>query len=63
VLSLAEAIGRLSGRDDFEPQPAPHREGEVERTALDTGLAAAELGFTARRGLEEGLEQTLEAGG
>jgi UDP-glucose 4-epimerase len=63
VLALAEAIGRLSGRDDFEPRPAPHREGEVERTALDPARAAEELGFEAELSLERGLELTLEAEG
>ena len=37
----------LAGRDDFEPDFAPPRAGEVERTALDTSLAAKELGFKA----------------
>ena len=39
VLQLAERIGRLSGRDDFEPELAPARTGEIERTVLDTKLA------------------------
>jgi UDP-glucose 4-epimerase len=62
VLELAEAIGRLSGRDDFEPELAPHREGEVQRTFLDCSLAASELGWTPGYALEAGLEQTLSAG-
>jgi len=62
VLELAEAIGRLSGREgDFEPELAPKREGEVERTYLDCSLAASELGWTPKYGLESGLEQTLAA--
>jgi UDP-glucose 4-epimerase len=61
VLQLAEAIGRLAGREDFEPQSAPHREGEVERTALDPTLAAEDLGWRAERELERGLELTVEA--
>jgi UDP-glucose 4-epimerase len=61
VLELAEAIGRLAGRADFEPRPAPHREGEVERTALDTRLAAEALGWRAERDLARGLELTVEA--
>jgi len=63
VLQLVEAIGRLSGRDDFEPELAPHREGEVERTALDPSRAADELGWRAERDLDAGLEQTLESEG
>jgi UDP-glucose 4-epimerase len=61
VLKLAELIGRLSGRDDFEPQAAPHREGEVERTALDPTLSAKELGWSAEHDVERGLELTLES--
>jgi UDP-glucose 4-epimerase len=60
VLQLAEQIGRLSGRD-FEPELAPARTGEIERTVLDTKLAAERLGWQARRMIADGLEQTLAA--
>jgi UDP-glucose 4-epimerase len=63
VLRLVELIGGAFGRDDFEPQFAPHREGEVERTALDPAGAAERLGWRAERTIETGLEQTIEAGG
>jgi UDP-glucose 4-epimerase len=63
VLELIERIGRLSGRSDFEPEFAPPREGEVERTALDPRRAAEALGFRAGRTIEAGLEQTLADGG
>ena len=59
VLELAETIGRLAGRDDFEPHFAPARAGEVQRTVLDTGLAERDLGWRAQKSLESGLEQTL----
>jgi UDP-glucose 4-epimerase len=59
VLELAETIGRLAGRDDFEPRFAPARAGEVQRTALDVELAERDLGWRARKSLESGLEQTL----
>ncbi|MGH2984267.1 MAG: NAD-dependent epimerase/dehydratase family protein [Solirubrobacterales bacterium] len=59
VLDLVERIGRLSGRTDFEPQFAPHREGEIERNGLDPTLAAEALGFRAKRTIEAGLEETL----
>ena len=61
VLRLAELIGRASGRDDFEPGFAPAREGEIERTALDTAGAAERLGWRAERTIEAGIEQTIEA--
>jgi UDP-glucose 4-epimerase len=61
VLQLAEQIGRLSGRDDFEPELAPARAGEIERTVLDTKLAAERIGWQAKRMIADGLEQTLAA--
>jgi UDP-glucose 4-epimerase len=63
VLDLVERIGRLSGRSDFEPEFAPHRPGEVERTALDPTRAAEVLGFRAERTIEAGLEGTLATEG
>jgi UDP-glucose 4-epimerase len=59
VLELAATIGRLADRDDFEPRFAPARAGEVQRTALDVGLAERELGWRAQKSLESGLEETL----
>ncbi len=61
VLKLADVIGGLALRDDFEPDFAPHREGEVERTALAIDLAAKELGWRPERDLEKGLAETLAA--
>jgi UDP-glucose 4-epimerase len=61
VLTLVERIGPLFDRDDFAPQFAPPREGEVERTALDTSLAEETLGFRAERTLDAGLGQSLAA--
>jgi UDP-glucose 4-epimerase len=61
VVELAETIGRLAHRDDFEPEFAPHRPGEVERTALAIELADKELGWRPQRDLEKGLAETLAA--
>jgi UDP-glucose 4-epimerase len=61
VLRLVELVGSAFRRTDFEPEFAPHREGEVERTALDTSRAAERLGWRAKRTIETGLEQTIEA--
>jgi UDP-glucose 4-epimerase len=61
VLDLAELVGRSYGRGDFEPEFAPAREGEVQRTALDVAAAAKRLGWRAERSLEAGLEQTVAA--
>jgi UDP-glucose 4-epimerase len=63
VLELAERIAQLARRDDFEPETAPEREGEVQRTYLDVSRAASELGWKATRTIETGLEQTLAAEG
>ena len=59
VLELAEGIGKLALREDFEPEFAPPREGEVERTALDVSRAAERLGWQAELDLETGIAQTL----
>ena len=63
VLELVETIGRLSGRDDFEPELAPHREGEVERTALAIERISEKLGWSPKEGIDSGLERTLAAEG
>ena len=61
VLELARRIGELAGRDDFEPELAPARAGEIERTVLDTTLAAERLGWRAKRTIADGLAETLAA--
>jgi len=63
VLELVETIGRLSGRDDFEPEFASHREGEVERTALAIQQISESLGWSPREAIDSGLERTLAAEG
>jgi UDP-glucose 4-epimerase len=61
VLQLVERIGPLFGRADFEPQFAPPRAGEIERTALDTSLAERVLGFKAECTVDQGLQGTFTA--
>ncbi|HET7573671.1 MAG TPA: NAD-dependent epimerase/dehydratase family protein [Solirubrobacterales bacterium] len=61
VLELVEALRALGGREDFEPEFAPARTGEVQRIAVDAGRAERELGWRAEMGLEEGLRVTLDA--
>jgi UDP-glucose 4-epimerase len=61
VLELVERVGTAFGRDDFEPQFAPARDGEVERTFLDTTATAERIGWRAERTIESGLEETLAA--
>jgi UDP-glucose 4-epimerase len=57
VLELGELLGRICERE-FDPEMAPARAGEVQRIAIDSGLAEAELGWRARTTLEQGLRAT-----
>jgi UDP-glucose 4-epimerase len=57
VLELGELIAGACGRP-FEPEMAPPRAGEVQRIAIDSRRAAAELGWQARTALAEGLRET-----
>jgi UDP-glucose 4-epimerase len=61
VLDIVEILGGLAGRDDFVPEFAPPRAGEVQRISLDASLAERELDWAPRTTLEQGLEQTLAA--
>jgi UDP-glucose 4-epimerase len=58
VLQIVDALAPHATAP-FEPQFAPERLGEVQRIALDTSRARAELGWEARVGLADGLESTL----
>jgi UDP-glucose 4-epimerase len=58
VAALREAAG--VGEDDFQPEFAPARAGELQRSSLDVTRARAELGFTAETDLVSGLTPTLE---
>jgi UDP-glucose 4-epimerase len=61
VLQLVEALAALGDREDFEPEFAPARTGEVQRIAIDAGRAERELGWRAEMGLDEGLRITLDS--
>jgi UDP-glucose 4-epimerase len=61
VLDLIEILAGIAGREDFAPQFAAARAGEVQRIALDAGRAASELGWHPEVELEDGLRRTLEA--
>jgi UDP-glucose 4-epimerase len=63
--SVVEVLGALRraaglGESDFEPEFAPARTGEVQRSSLDVTRARAELGFTAGTDLVAGMKPTLE---
>jgi UDP-glucose 4-epimerase len=62
VLDLVDALRALAGGDAaFEPEHAPPRPGEARRSCLDSGRAAAELGWRAQTPLSDGLRATLES--
>src|SRR3954471_24295024 len=62
VLEVLAALRRGAGlgEDELQPEFAPARLGELQRSALDVGRARAELGFTAEADLEDGMRRTLE---
>jgi UDP-glucose 4-epimerase len=62
VLEVLGALRRAAGLGDeeFEPEFAPARLGEVQRSALDVSRARSDLGFTADVGLDEGMGRTLD---
>jgi UDP-glucose 4-epimerase len=66
VLDLVEVLGKLGREldiigeaDSFEPQLAPARAGEVQRSSLDPRRSREVLRFEARVALEEGMRRTL----
>jgi UDP-glucose 4-epimerase len=60
VRDLWEALREVSGTS-IEPELAPLREGELERSCMDPSRASMELGFTAEIGVKEGLASTYRA--
>jgi UDP-glucose 4-epimerase len=61
VLDIVRILGELAGREDFDPQFAPPRAGEVQRISLDAALAERELDWAPQTTLEQGLGLTLAA--
>ena len=57
---LGRELGIIGETDSFEPQFAPARAGEVQRSSLDPGKSREVLGFEARVALDEGMRRTLE---
>jgi UDP-glucose 4-epimerase len=56
--ALRQAAGL--GEDEFQPEFAPARTGELQRSSLDVTRARAELGFTADTNLVAGMKPTLD---
>jgi UDP-glucose 4-epimerase len=61
VLELARLLGEIGGADEFEPELAPPRAGEVQRISLDAGRAERELGWRATTSVADGLRLTLDS--
>ena len=60
VLDLIDAIRDAGdGRNDFEPEFAPARKGELDRSCLAVGKAREVLGWQPRVDVREGIRQTL----
>ena len=60
VLDIVDVLAaQADGR--FEPRHEPERAGEVRHIALDASHAQAELGWSARVSMSEGLARTLAA--
>jgi UDP-glucose 4-epimerase len=58
IAALRTAAGL--GEGEFEPEFAPARTGEVQRSWLDATRVRAELGFSADTDLVSGMKPTLE---
>jgi UDP-glucose 4-epimerase len=59
VLELVDALASIDGADWFEPEFAPARLGEAQRSCLDCSRARETLGWEARTSVAEGLPQTV----
>jgi UDP-glucose 4-epimerase len=62
VLDLIDVIREAGDNDnDFEPEFAPARLGEIERSCLAVGKARDVLGWQASTNVRQGITQTLAA--
>jgi UDP-glucose 4-epimerase len=60
VLELYERCLRVSGTE-LEPEFAPRRPGELQRSVLDVARAGRELGWRPEQDFDTGLRQTWES--
>jgi UDP-glucose 4-epimerase len=61
VLELVGILRELSNRDDFEPEFAPPRTGEVQAISVDPARAERELNWSPKTDLRDGLRITLDS--
>jgi UDP-glucose 4-epimerase len=59
VLELVDSLGELGDSEEFEPELAPARTGEVQRISIDPSRAGRELGWRPATPLQDGLRMTL----
>jgi len=59
VSHLASELGRLTGRQNIEPDHAPVRPGDVQHSRADIDLARELLGYEPVTSFTEGLENTV----
>ena len=59
VVELLELCQKIAGTS-FDPEFAPARPGELQRSVLDPSRAVDELGWRPERSLEDGLRETWE---
>jgi len=59
VLELVDVITRLMGRTDLTPEVLNEATNEIPDQFLDASKAAADLGWTPRYRLEDGLKETV----
>lgn len=61
IADLARALARALGRPELEPEiTGEFRSGDIRHCFADTRRAEELIGFTARRGLSEGLPELAE---
>ena len=60
VMQILDHLQRVA-RTSVEPELAPLRAGELERSCMDPGRAERELGWRAAIALDDGLRETYEA--
>ena len=59
VNDISDSLQQIVGVD-IKPENGPEVKGEVRRIFLDVSLAAAELGWTPKTSLEEGMRKTVD---
>jgi UDP-glucose 4-epimerase len=61
VVELFDLCRQVAGKEDVEPEFAPPRPGELQRSVLDVNRAVDDLGWRPEHSLEEGLRETWES--